>query len=174
MPPCFGATEFGRECSRVEGETQASAFAGAAAAYPSAFSAAFPVSAVNNNERAGVNWGNGGGWNDATGNAYPDWVQINFSGSKTVDRVVLYTLQDNYTTPVEPTDSMTFSLYGITAFTVQGRQGSKWITLASVSGNNLVKRTVTFSPFTTTQIRIRISAALASFSRITEIEAWGN
>ena len=147
---------------------------GAVASASSTFSAAFPVSAVNNNERAGVNWGNGGGWNDATGNAYPDWVQINFSGSKTVDRVVLYTLQDNYTTPVEPTDSMTFSLYGITAFTVQGRQGSKWITLASVSGNNLVKRTVTFSPFTTTQIRIRISAALASFSRITEIEAWGN
>ena len=147
---------------------------GAVASASSTYSAAFPVSAVNNNERAGVNWGNGGGWNDATGNAYPDWVQINFSGSKTVDRVVLYTLQDNYTTPVEPTDSMTFSLYGITAFTVQGRQGSKWITLASVSGNNLVKRTVTFSPFTTTQIRIRISAALASFSRITEIEAWGN
>jgi hypothetical protein len=69
---------------------------------------------------------------------------------------------------------MTFSLYGVTAFTVQGRQGTKWITLASVSGNNLVKRSVTFSPFTTTQIRIRVTAALASYSRITEIEAWGN
>jgi hypothetical protein len=69
---------------------------------------------------------------------------------------------------------MTFSLYGITAFVVQGRQGTKWITLATVSGNNLVKRSVNFSAFTTTRIRIRITAALASFSRITEIEAWGN
>jgi hypothetical protein len=147
---------------------------GAVASASSTFSAAFPVSAVNNNERAGVNWGNGGGWNDATANAFPDTVQINFSSSKTIDRVVVYTLQDNYTNPIEPTDTLTFSLYGITAFSVQGKQGSKWITLGSVTGNSLVKRTVTFSPFTTTQIRIRITAALASFSRITEIEAWGN
>ncbi len=47
---------------------------GAVATASSTFSAAFPVSAVNNNERAGVNWGNGGGWNDATGNAFPDTV----------------------------------------------------------------------------------------------------
>jgi hypothetical protein len=147
---------------------------GAVASASSTLSAAFPVSAVNNNERAGLNWGNGGGWNDATAGTFPDWVQISFNGSKTIDRVVVYTLQDNYTAPVEPTDNMTFSLYGITAFVVQGRQGSQWRTLATVSGNNLVKRTVTFAPFTTSQIRIRITAALASFSRITEIEAWGN
>jgi hypothetical protein len=147
---------------------------GAVASASSTFSAAFPVSAVNNNERAGLNWGNGGGWNDGTGNAWPDWVQINFSGSKTINRVVVYTVQDNYANPVEPTDTLTFSLYGITAFTVLGKQGSKWITLASVSGNNLVKRTVTFAPFITSQIRISITSALASFSRITEIEAWGN
>jgi hypothetical protein len=147
---------------------------GAVASASSTFSAAFPVSAVNNNERAGVNWGNGGGWNDGTGNAWPDWVQINFNGSKTINRVVVYTLQDNYTNPVEPTDTMTFSLYGITAFVVQGWTGSTWTTLATVSGNNLVKRTVNFSAFTTARIRIRVTAALASFSRITEIEAWGN
>ena len=32
-------------------------------------------------------------------NAYPDWVQINFNGSKSIDRVVVYTLQDNYAEP---------------------------------------------------------------------------
>jgi len=147
---------------------------GGVASASSTYSAAFPIAAVNNNERAGVNWGNGGGWNDATANTFPDTVSISFNGSKTIDRVVVYTLQDNFTAPVEPTDSMTFSLYGITAFTVQGKQGTQWRTLATVSGNNLVKRTVTFAPFTTSQIRIRITAALASFSRITEIEAWGN
>jgi F5/8 type C domain. len=147
---------------------------GAVASASSTISAAFPVSAVNNNERAGLNWGNGGGWNDGTANAFPDWVQINFSSSKTINRVVVYTLQDNYANPSEPTDAMTFSLYGVTAFTVQGRQGTRWITLATVGGNNLVKRTVTFAPFTTSQIRLRITAALASFSRLTEIEAWEN
>jgi hypothetical protein len=147
---------------------------GAIASASSTISSAYPVAAVNNNERAGVNWGNGGGWNDATANAFPDTVQISFNGSKTINRVVVYTLQDNYANPVEPTDTMSFSLYGVTAFVVQGWTGSSWTTLATVSGNNLVKRSVNFSAFTTTRIRLRVTAALASYSRITEIEAWGN
>ena len=104
---------------------------------------------VNNNERKGAGWGNGGGWNDATANAFPDWVEIDFNGSKTIDRVIVYTLQDNYPNPIEPTDSLTFTQYGVTDFTVQGWNGAAWVTLGSVSGNNLVKRAVTFSPFTT-------------------------
>ena len=65
----------------------------------------FAASSVNNDERAGLNWGHGGGWNDATANTYPDWVQITFNGAKTIDHVVVYTLQDNYASPVEPTDT---------------------------------------------------------------------
>jgi hypothetical protein len=42
-----------------------------------------------------------------------------------------------------------------------------------VSGNNLVKRTVNFAAFTTDRIRVNINNASASYSRITEIEAWG-
>jgi hypothetical protein len=156
------------------GTNVALASVGAVASASSAYSAAFPPSAINNNERAGANPGNGGYWNDATGNVFPDWVQINFSGSKTINRVVVYTLQDNYANPIEPTDTMTFSLYGVTAFIVQGWTGSAWTTLATVSGNNLVKRSVNFSAFTTSRIRVRITSALASYSRIIEIEAWGN
>jgi hypothetical protein len=70
---------------------------------------------------------------------------------------------------------MTFSLYGLTAFDVQGWNGSTWVTLGSVSGNNLVKRTVSFSPYTTDRIRIVTNgSADGIWSRITEIEAWGN
>ena len=99
---------------------------------------------------------------DATANTYPDWVQINFNGSKTIDRVVVYTLQDNYANPIEPTDTLTFSLYGVTDFTVQGWNGSAWVTLGTVSGNNLVKRSVSFTAFTTDRIRINVTNALAS------------
>ena len=147
---------------------------GGVASASSSYSTSFPVSAIIDNSRTGANWGNGGGWNDNTMNAFPDWVQVNFSGSKTIDHVVVYTLQDNYATPIEPTDTTTFSLYGITAFTVQGWNGAAWVTLGSVSGNNLVKRTVNFSATTTDRIRISVTSALASFSRITEVEAWGN
>ncbi|MBK8568733.1 MAG: hypothetical protein IPN81_01435 [Nitrosomonadales bacterium] len=100
-------------------------------------------------------------------------MQINFNGTKTVDRVVVYTLQDNYTNPIEPTDTQTFSTLGVTHFTVQGWNGSVWVTLATVSGNNLVKRTVNFAAYTTDRIRITITNALATASRVTEIEAWG-
>jgi len=132
----------------------------------------FPVAAVNNGDRAGLNWGNGGGWNDATANTFPDWVQINFSGTQSINQVIVYTLQDNFANPVDPSATLTFTQYGVTDFQVQGWNGAAWITLGSVSGNNLVKRTVSFAAFSTRRIRINITGALASYSRITEIEAW--
>ncbi len=139
----------------------------------STYSASFPVAAINNGDRAGLNWGNGGGWNDATFNVWPDWVQINFSGPQTIDHVIVYTLQDNYANPVDPPDNLTFTLYGVTAFQVQGWSGSAWVNLgAAVSGNNLVKRTVAFPAYTTSRIRVYITNALDGFSRLTEVEAW--
>ena len=147
---------------------------GGVASASSTYSSGYPASAINNNERAGTNPGNGGYWNDSTANSFPDWVQINFNGAKTIDHAVVYSLQDNYLSPVEPTDTMTFSLYGLVAFTVQGWDGANWVTLGTVSGNNLVKRTVTFSPYTTDRIRVNVTNALNTWSRTTEIEAWGN
>jgi hypothetical protein len=146
---------------------------GGVASASSTYSAAYPVAAINDGSRSGAGWGSGGGWNDATLGSFPDWVQINFSGHKTLDHVVVYTLQDNYASPVEPGDSMTFSLYGITAFQVQAFNGSAWVTIGSVSGNSLVKRTVTFTPTLTDRIRINVTGALSGYSRITEVEAWG-
>ena len=146
---------------------------GAVASASSTYSAAYPVSALNNNERAGAGWGNGGGWNDSTGGAYPDSVQISFSGNKTIDRVVVYTLQDNYGNPVEPSDTLTFASYGVRDFYVEGLSGSNWIALgAPVAGNNLVKRTLSFAAVSVSAIRITITHALASYSRLTEVEAW--
>jgi len=147
---------------------------GGIASASSSYSSGYPASAINNNERAGTNPGNGGYWNDATPNTFPDWVQINFNGAKTIDHTVVYSLQDNYTSPIEPTDTQTFLLYGVTDFTVQGWDGANWVTLGTVSGNNLVKRTVNFSPYTTDRIRINVTNALNTWSRITEVEAWGN
>jgi uncharacterized delta-60 repeat protein len=151
----------------------AAASAGGVASASSQFDSHFPVSAVNNNERAGAGWGNGGGWADGTLDAYPDWVQVDFSGTKTIDRVVVYTLQDNYASPAEPTDAMTFTQYGIVDFTVEAWNGTAWFPVASATGNNLVKRTLDFDAVATTKIRVRVTRALASISRITEIEAWG-
>jgi hypothetical protein len=146
---------------------------GGVASASSQYSGDYPISAINNGERAGVNWSAGGGWADGTLNQFPDWAEIDFNGTKSIDKVVVYTVQDNWQSPVEPTDTMTFTQYGVTDFSVQGWDGSQWQTLATVTGNNLVKRTVTFAAFTTTKIRIVVTGALNSLSRITEVEAWG-
>ena len=88
------------------------ASAGAVALASSVYNSQYPVAAVNNDDRKGAAWGNGGGWNDATANAFPDWVEVDFNGNKTIDRVIVYTLQDNYPNPIEPTDTLTFASTG--------------------------------------------------------------
>ncbi len=130
-------------------------------------------SVLIDNERAGINFasaGYGGIWKDATYGAFPDWAQVNFNGSKTINRVVVYTAQTNYTAPVEPTDTLTTTL-GLTDFTVQGWDGGAWVVLASVTGNNLVKRTLIFPAFATDRIRVNVTLA-PNESRLAEVEAW--
>jgi Bacterial Ig-like domain (group 3)/F5/8 type C domain len=161
--------------SAVSNLNVALATAGATASTSSTYNAGYPASSTINNERAGTNWGGGtGGWNDGTRSAWPDWLQVNFNGSKTIDRVVVYSVQDAYASPVEPTSTMTFSLYGLRDFSVEAWNGSAWVTLGTVTGNTLVKRTVTFAAFTTSRIRILVTSALANYARVTEIEAWGH
>ena len=119
-----------------------------------------------------VNWSNGGSWKDATNGVFPDWVQINFSGPKTIDRVIVYTMQDSYASPVDPPDTLTFTQYGVTDFQVQGWNGSAWVTLGSVAGNNRVKRQVNFAATTTDRIRVNITGGMAGYSRLIEVEAY--
>ena len=150
---------------------------GGVATASSTMSASFPASAINNGDEAGLNFGAGGVWEDATPSAFPDWVEIDFNGSKNIDHVVVFTVQNNSSTPAQPTDTMTFTTgknsKGVTAFNVQTWNGSAWVTQGSVSGNNLVKRTVAFAATTTTKIRVVINAtANGKNSYLTEVEAW--
>ena len=106
---------------------------------------------------------------------YPDSVEVAFSGAPTINEIDVFSVQDNYLAPVTPTEAMTFTLYGLTAFDVQYWNGSGWVTVTggSITGNNKVWRKLTFAPVTTTKIRIVINdAADHLWSRITEIEAY--
>jgi len=64
--------------------------------------------------------------------------------------------------------------YGITGFTVQTWNGSAWVTQATITGNNLVKRTVTFGAVATDRIRINVTSSPDGYSYVSEIEAWGH
>jgi hypothetical protein len=149
---------------------------GGVATASSTYSAAFPVTAVNDGDRRGINWGAGGGWNDATPSAFPDWVQVAFSGSKTITEVDVFTLQDTYWSPFDPTPTMTFTAYGITNFDIQYWTGTTWTTVpgGSISGNRNVWTRVTFPAITTDRVRVAVSGTLDGYSRIVELEAWGN
>jgi hypothetical protein len=133
----------------------------------------YPSTAINNGDRKGLNWGAGGGWNDATFNTYPDWVQIDFDGSKAINEIDVFTIQDNWSTPTTPTLSMQFSQYGITDFEVQYWTGSTWADVpgGNVTGNRNVWRQFTFPSVTTNKIRVQVNNAMGA-SRIVEIEAY--
>jgi peptidyl-Asp metalloendopeptidase len=134
----------------------------------------FPASSLNDGDRRGLNWEQGGGWRDGT-DSFPDWMQVDFSEQKLIDEINVFTIQDAYTSSSEPTETQTFSLYGITAFHVQYWDGSSWMTVpnGSVTGNNKVWRKFTFSEVRTSAIRVVINNALAGRSRVIEVEAWG-
>ncbi|MBS0513983.1 MAG: hypothetical protein JSS16_00705 [Proteobacteria bacterium] len=114
---------------------RAAATNAATATASSSLSAAYPVAAIIEGERKGLNWGSGGGWNDATPNACPDRARIDFSGHQWFDQVSVYTVQDNYPNPVEPTDQTTFDQYGITNFDMQVWNGVNWVTVVRSSTN---------------------------------------
>jgi len=133
----------------------------------------FEVSSINNGDRMGKNWKNGGGWLGKIPDSNESWVQIDFEKSKHIDRVIVYTLQDDYTNAIEPTNTLKFTKNGVTDFQIQGWNGTSWQKLGvEVIGNNLVKRTVNFMIFETNKIRVSMTGGLGGGLRIVEVEAW--
>jgi peptidyl-Asp metalloendopeptidase len=101
----------------------------------------FAPAGANNGNHSGAGWGGGEGWNDEPpANTFPEWLQIDFNCSKTIDEIDVFTIQDNWQNPSEPTEAMTFSVYGLTGYDVQYWTSSGWTTIpgGSVSGNNKV------------------------------------
>jgi hypothetical protein len=146
--------------------------------------ASFPASYANDGERAGAG---SAVWLDDTLGVFPDSLEIDFAGPKTIDQIDVITRQDNIDTPVDPKDlSQTFTLYGITIFDVQywDASSSSWITVPggnvgrgkfAPSPNDKVWRQFTGFKVTTDKIRIVVKAGKDNtYSRIVEVEAWGN
>src|SRR5258705_10200640 len=133
----------------------------------------YPASKVNDGDRKG---GDPQFWADASrGNFSSDWVEVDFSGSKPISEIDVVTLQDNLSSPIEPTLTQTFSSYGATAYDVQYWNGTAWIAVTggNVTGNNKVWGQFAFTAVTTTKIRVVVKAVPDSYySRIVELEAW--
>ncbi len=147
---------------------------GANVSASSTYNSGFAPDSAINGDRRGANIGAGGYWNDNTPNAFPDTLQVDFAGAKTIDEIDVFTFQDDYNNPIEPTLATTFTRYGIVNFEVQYWTGASWATVpnGSVTNNNRVWRQITFAPITTNRIRVVVTSALATYSRIVELEAY--
>src|SRR5262249_53708273 len=63
----------------------AAAVNGGTATASSSYSAGYGPSGTIDGNRTGVNWGSGGGWNDATPNTFADWLQVDFLSPQTIN-----------------------------------------------------------------------------------------
>jgi hypothetical protein len=133
-----------------------------------------PTGAIDG-ERSGVNWEQNGGWNDGTRDAFPDSLEIAFNGSKTINQIRVYTVQNDFRNPEEPTLLTPADVYGIQDFDVQYWDGSNWVTVPNghITNNSLAMNVLVFNEVTTTKIRVFVTNARTHFSRITEVEAFG-
>jgi hypothetical protein len=150
----------------------AGATAAASSVYPTwDFNA---MSAIDG-DRTGVNWGAGGGWNDATRAAYPDWLEVNLGSPRRLNMIRVYTLQDNYQSGQEPMATTAATAEGLIDFDVQYWNGSGWVTVpgGEVRANALALRSLAFNELTTAKVRVLVHNARNNFSRIVEVEALG-
>lgn len=156
----------------------ASAASGAVAVASSVYSGPsgyYTAASAIDGDRTGANWGNNGGWNDNTQYQYPDWLEVDFNGQKTISEIDVYTLKDDIRSLVQPDENTTFTLYGNTDFDVQYFNGFSWQTVpgGSITGNNKVLRKIAFSPLVTSKIRVVVNKSLYyGYSRIIEVEAY--
>jgi hypothetical protein len=138
----------------------------------------YSASGAIDGEHKGLNWGNGGGWNDGTRDLWPDSLEVTFNNGlpKTISEIRVYTLQNDFHNPVEPTASTMADFYGIEDFQVQTWDGSAWVTVSggSVTGNDKAMRVLTLTtPVATTKVRVLVTAARSNWTRILEVEAFG-
>ncbi|MDQ3803860.1 MAG: carboxypeptidase regulatory-like domain-containing protein, partial [Acidobacteriota bacterium] len=137
-----------------------------------------PLAAING-DRRGLHWGSspstGGGWHDATTNVFPDWLEVQFAGRRTIREVSVFSVQDEFTAPAEPTPAMTFTTYGLADFNVEYWNGSAWVAVPGgvIVGNNRVWRKLSFAPLSMTKLRVFVKRGLSGHGRVVEVEAWG-
>ncbi len=125
----------------------------------------------------GRGWEQGGGWNDGTRGVWPDWLQIDFSGAKRINTINVFTLQDNFHSPVPPTPDTLGTLYGLLDFDVEywDQANSQWVLVpgGQVTNNDRVMRVFSFTEIETTRIRVMVHRGRLHFSRIVEVQALG-
>lgn len=125
-------------------------------------------------------WANNGGsplFDGTNGHAYfsatTDPLQIDFSGSQSIDTVVVWFSDfDGRSTDPADGDDATGIFYAVD-FTIETWNGSSWDVRDTISGNTKLKRTSTFSAVSTTAVRLNVSVDYSGAWGLQEIQAFG-
>ncbi|HEY6046040.1 MAG TPA: discoidin domain-containing protein [Pyrinomonadaceae bacterium] len=149
---------------------------GAKASASSTFTAyPFSPGAAIDGEHKGLDWLKGGGWNGA-GPTNNDWLQVTFKKAPVIYEIDVYSVQDDFASPIEPDLTTTFTKYGLTDFEVQilnPSHGWEDVPGGNVIGNDKVWRQFTFpGGIAAGDIRVLVHKTPDGYSRITELEAW--
>ncbi|MEG3439736.1 SpvB/TcaC N-terminal domain-containing protein [Pannus brasiliensis CCIBt3594] len=168
FPPYLRAREF------PAGTNLALVSNGARATASSTYDGENPPGAAIDGNRLGSVWPPA--WADNTPGEYPDWLEVAFAGTKTIDEIDLFCLQDakgDGQIPVEPTPDLAFTKYGLVDFEIQTWNGKRWVTVpgGNVTGNHKIWRKFTFPPISTDRIRVLCHKAASAYSRVVEVEA---
>ncbi len=125
-----------------------------------------------NGERNGAGYANAI-WHSSS-QAFPQWLQVDFSGVQTIGQIDVFSVQDAYQSPTAPTWPLRFTLYGNVDFRVQYWTAGDWADVpgGNVTANSFVWRRFAFAPIATDKIRVSITATPDSWTRVTELEAW--
>ncbi len=106
----------------------------------------------------------------ASGFPVPQWWEANFGIARLVSGVTVYGLQDDWSNPVNPSDTMTFTKWGCQNFQAEA---NGVVLGAPVVGNTLVKRVITFAPVSIDRLRIVVTVGSPTvgdgFVRLCEI-----
>ncbi|HEY0462532.1 MAG TPA: discoidin domain-containing protein [Pyrinomonadaceae bacterium] len=135
-------------------------------------------SVINGNRRC-PNWGGGSG--TVAGNGYHSAstvsgfinFDVDFGATRSITEI------DIFFVPLPENDTSTPTLtqtsdYAIRSFEIFYWNGSSWISIQSVTGNDKVWRQFTFSTISTTKIRLQATSGglTYGYALLAEIEAW--
>ena len=135
-----------------------------------------PIAAING-DRKGIHVGSGSDTGSvwASAKSFPQWLEVDFNGRKSIGEIDLFTSQDLFSSPSDPTETMLFSKFGLTSFQVLYWTSSGWavVPTGNVATNNNVWKKFSFSPaIRTDKIKILTLGSVDGYSRIAEVEAW--
>jgi len=134
--------------------------------------AVWPASGVIDGRRDDAGWGSGHGWASKSREPLPQWLEVDFGQTRTVERFVVITYQKDQS-------AETAAKWGVRDYAIQGRDAGtqKWRPLAKATADYPVKVRVhrLAKPAHIDRFRILISkvAPLDGQARLLQVEAWG-